>query len=420
MGCFPLNPNRSMPTLDSYRKSAFLQNEPGRHLDEWRTAAYWKSVQSQSGSKAPAGWSHYVLEPPERALDYLDWLNHRHSNKPYFLRRLLLPTWLLAPILEAVTRQQLQRLQGADCSLDASVADYALKSEAWELQIQSCLEGSNWIVPLMRAIRLNSEWLRAREKLIQASVEAPRLQAGAVPEPIEVRARPWDRPGLGSWAAKPYFQQLLAQQKKADEALSIVLPKLAEKEAAPSCISKLLLLADKNPRKGRNHYAFENPSQCIDYLIWLNHRHPDWPYPLRRAKLPLRTLTRFIEAVALHQIVQIDGLALRQEPVRDYLEQADAWGPQIEACLQQSGWSVPMMRVVRLNAAWLQSRQQLLDRHASPASLDPARAVVEVHALPWKTPSRKSKPTAQTLRELLALQANTDRELRLSAAAPPR
>lgn len=403
-----------MPILDSYRKSAFLQSEPGSHLDEWRTEAYWKSVQSQSGATAPRGWNHYVLEPPERALDYLDWLNHRHPRKPYLLRRMLLPTWLLAPILDAISIQQIARIRCVERAQPFEIYDYQAKAKAWEYEIQNCIKRSTWIIPLLRAIRLNSEWLRTREKLIQSSIEAAQREAGSVPEPIEVRATPWDRLGIGSWKAKAFFQKLLTQQIKADEELLIVLEEFECNQTERPHAPTYLLSPDGNPRKSRNHYVFENHDKCIAYLIWLNHRHPDWPYALRRLKLPIRNLTRFIESIAKHQILQIETSLKAQPLSEDYLDKAGAWATEIESTINTNNWAIPMMRVIRLNAEWLRERQNLIassetiDGNALPPSL------IEVRTTPWQSRGAKGKSAKQVFRELLALQRMADKQLALA------
>lgn len=400
-----------MPTLDSYRKSAFLQNEPGSHLDEWRSEAYWKSVQSQSGTKPPKGWNHHVLEPPERALDYLDWLNHRYPRKPYLLRRLLLPTWLLAPILDAVSNQQIARIRCVEKAQPFDIEDYAAQSKAWEYEIQNCIKRSAWIIPLMRAIRLNSEWLRAREKLIQASIEASQREAGSVPEPIELHATPWDQPGISTWKAKAFFQKLLARQIKTDEELFIVLAEFESSKTQRKVTPKYQLSVDQNPRKSRNHYVFENHEKCIDYLIWLNHRHPNWPYPLRRFSLPIRKLTRFIESICQHQIAQLEK-GLEGHAILDaYPQQVENCEKQLASCIDQNPFAIPMMRVVRLNAEWLQERQALITAAKSKTKSSAEQNLIEIRSTPWKFAGGKHKPLKQILLDLLSLQRIADKQL---------
>lgn len=217
-----------MSVLKHYRHCSFLETEPGDHLHPWSKPARWMPAAAIS-KVAPTGWSHYVLEPPERALDYLDWINHRYLGLPYWLRRILLPTWLLVAILESVALQQTRRIQQArtaePCPLDA----YAARAKERENRIRLSIERRPWNVQIMRAVRLNSEWLRDRERLLQTHLPAPGKAPGAPPEPVEVRARPWDYLGAGTFRAAATFRTLLDLQLLADAELFPKLDSFDEK-----------------------------------------------------------------------------------------------------------------------------------------------------------------------------------------------
>ncbi|MBD5778696.1 hypothetical protein IEN85_04280 [Pelagicoccus sp. NFK12] len=409
-----------MAIIDSYRKSAFLQNESGHHLDAWRNPSYWKSVQSQSGAnRPPKGWSHFVLEPPERALDYLDWLNHRHPNKPYLVRRLLHPTWLLASILEAVASQQITRILNYNQVQSVDISAYAKQAMAWKRDLEFLLERSAWSLSLMRAMRLNSEWLRAREKLIQQTIEAKAREAGSVPEPVEVRARPWDRPGVGTWNARKTLRKLLDLHEKADNELSIALTDFGSQSAPIKIPLAKRPLPNADPRIDKGHYLFAEANQAIAYLKWLNHRHPKWPYLLRRLFLPILELTRMVEAIANHQLTQLEQVpALSSKVGKSYTAKAQTWKNSIQDCTRKPAASIPLMRAIRLNCEWLKCRQEQIDASASGAARE--AGPVEVRAVPWKRTDGKPKANDAVFRELLALQLSVDKQLQsLSAQTHP-
>jgi len=266
-------------------------------------------------------------------------------------------------------------------------------------------------LPLIRAIRLNSEWIRAREKLIQASIEKVDIEAGAVPEPVEVRATPWQNPGTGTWKVKKVIRELLALQEEADNELFIVVsdPHGAALDQA-SIEQTAYPLLGLNPRKSSSHYVFSSAKQGIEHLHTLNHRFPKFPYLARRALLPIKLLTRFIQRIGNHQRSAILDLSKPPSPtIESYLERAEVRGQQLNSCIEQNPLSIPLMKAIRLNCEWLRDRQQTLDSLVEQNA--ESKTQIEVRATPWMSDEGETLTTQAVLKILLSLQKTIDKEL---------